>query len=68
MEDRKNKTALMLLHKIEWQEVQDMLDVSRPTIFAWRHSGDPNKNEVIDMAISKLVENKEKSKLNTNGF
>lgn len=66
MEDRKNKTALMLLHKIEWQEVQDMLDVSRPTMFAWRHSGDPNKNEVIDMAISKLVEVREQSKEDVN--
>lgn len=66
MEDRKNKTALMLLHKIEWQEVQDMLDVSRPTMFAWRHSGDPNKNEVIDMAINTLVEVREQSKEDVN--
>lgn len=68
MTNRRDKTALMLFHKIEWQEVQEYLNVSTPTIYAWRNSGDPNKNEAIDMAIAKLAENKEKSKLNANGF
>ena len=56
MENRKSKTVDMLRHKIEWNEVASVLDITKVTLLAWRNSGDPNKNRVIDEAIKEIIQ------------
>lgn len=55
MEDRRTKTVDMLRHKIEWKEVEEVLDITKPTLMSWRKSGDPNKNKVIDEAVQEII-------------
>lgn len=58
MGNRKSKTPTMLRNKIEWNEVSEYLNISIPTLRSWRNSGDPNKNEVIDLAIEEIAARK----------
>ncbi len=55
METRWKKTTPMLVHKIDWEDVATELDLSIPTLIAWRKSGDSNKNGAIDYAVDQIV-------------
>lgn len=59
MDSRWNKTAPMLIHKIDWVEVRNELDITNDTLTSWRKSNDPHKHEAIDYAINKIVESKQ---------
>lgn len=62
MENREKKTYLMLVHKIEWKDIMDELDITKPTLYSWRKSGDTNKNEAIDYAVQKIIDKKDKKR------
>lgn len=49
----------MLIHKIDWVEVRNELDITNDTLTSWRKSNDPHKHEAIDYAINKIVESKQ---------
>lgn len=53
--NRENKTPEMLIHKIEWLEVAETLDVNIKTLVSWRRSGEENKNDAIDWAINQII-------------
>jgi len=55
METRKTKTVPMLKHKVQWNDVADVLNITKPTLVAWRNSGDPNKNQIIDEAVQEVI-------------
>ena len=56
MENRKSKTFLMHIHKIEWNEVCEVLNITKPTLLSWRSSGEESKNKAIDWAVKEIAE------------
>ncbi len=60
--NRMEKTAQMLIHKIEWIQVYDLLDLNEKTLLSWRKSNDANKHEAIDWAINQIINKKKVEK------